>query len=306
MILFSHENSKRFLSMKLPKLQQLKYLVALYDTGHFGQAAKKCFVSQSTLSSAIQSLEEQLDSQLIERDHKTFVFTPLGIDVVKKSRAIIELSADLVATSSAGGDEFVGELHVGIIPTIAPFVLKELINVIQEECPQLELYVREDTSDNCLAMLREGQLDVVMLATPYDTQEFVEYELARDPFHRVFHKDTEPKGRQIYLLESEHCLSDHAINGCHLLDDANIHPFHASSLNSLLAMVEGHKGETYLPTLAINSGVLAGSSLSSEPMVSKDAARFLSVVWRKTSHRRSFYLAVSELIKKTVTDKIEI
>lgn len=290
--------------MKLPKLQQLKYLVALHDTGHFGQAAKKCFVSQSTLSSAIQSLEEQLDSQLIERDHKTFVFTPLGIEVVKKSRAIIELSADLVATSSAGGDEFVGELHVGIIPTIAPFVLKELIKVIQEECPHLELYVREDTSDNCLSMLREGQLDVVLLATPYDTAEFVEFELAKDPFHRVYHNGSGAQ-RQIYLLESEHCLSDHAINGCHLLDDANIHPFHASSLNSLLAMVEGHKGETYLPTLAINSGVLAGSSLSSEPMISKDAARYLSLVWRKTSHRRSFYLAVGEIFKKTISQKLE-
>lgn len=288
--------------MKLPKLQQLKYLVALHDTGHFGQAAKKCFVSQSTLSSAIQSLEEQLDSQLIERDHKTFVFTSLGLDVVEKSRQIIELSADLVATSSSGGDEFVGELHVGIIPTIAPFVLTELIKKMQMDCPQLQLYVREDTSDNCLSLLRDGQLDIVLLATPYDTHEFVKLDIASDRFHRVFHSENnEPR---TYLLESEHCLSEHAINGCHLTDDHNIHPFHASSLSSLLAMVEGHKGETYLPTLALNSGVLKGSSLQAESMTNPDAARELSLVWRKTSHRRSFYLAVSELFKTVIETKL--
>lgn len=288
--------------MKLPKLQQLKYLVALHDTGHFGQAAKKCFVSQSTLSSAIQSLEEQLDSQLIERDHKTFVFTPLGIEVVQKSRQILEMSSDLVATSSSGGDEFVGELHVGIIPTIAPFVLKELIKKTQSDCPQLQLFVREDTSDNCLNLLRSGQLDMVLLATPYDTHEFVQLNLAKDPFFRVYHPNNDT--RQIYLLESEHCLSDHAINGCHLMDDSNIHPFHASSLSSLLAMVEGHKGETYLPQLAINSNVLMDSPLLSTAMASQDASRELSLVWRKTSHRRSFYLAISELFEQVINEKL--
>ncbi|GAB2990534.1 hydrogen peroxide-inducible genes activator [Psychrosphaera aestuarii] len=288
--------------MKLPKLQQLKYLVALHDTGHFGQAAKKCFVSQSTLSSAIQALEEQLDSQLVERDHKTFVFTALGQDVVLKARKIIELSSDLVATSTSNGDEFVGELHVGIIPTIAPFVLSELIRHSSKTYPNLKLFLREDTSENSLALLRSGQLDMVLLATPYDTTEFVELTLARDPFFKVSHPDN--TNGQIYLLESEHCLSDHAISGCHLTDNSHIHPFQASSLNSLLAMVEGHKGETYLPKLAINSGVLNHSELVSEPLRYENAARNLSLVWRKTSQRREFYVAVSSMFKAVVDNKL--
>lgn len=292
-----------YITMKLPKLQQLKYLVALHDTGHFGHAAKKCFVSQSTLSSAIQALEEQLDSQLVERDHKTFVFTALGQDVVVKARNILELSADLVASSSSNGDEFLGELHVGIIPTIAPFLLSELIRHCSAQYPHLKLYLREDTSENSLSLLRSGELDMVLLATPYDTSEFVELSLARDPFYKVSHpQNSEGK---IYLLESEHCLSDHAISGCHLTDNSHIQPFQASSLNSLLAMVEGHKGETYLPKLAINSGVLNGSELLAEPLTFEDAARNISLVWRKTSQRREFYVAVGKLFESVLKAKLQ-
>jgi len=286
--------------MKLPKLQQLKYLVALFDTGHFGHAAKKCFVSQSTLSSAIQALEEQLDSQLIERDHKTFVFTPLGVDVVNKARIILEQSADLVATSSAQGNEFSGELQIGIIPTIAPFVMSPLIKKCAKEHPNLELFLREDTTENCLALLREGRLDLVLMATPYETNEFVELSLCKDPFVRVFHPNK--LSDNIYLLEKEHCLSDHTIKGCRLTDDASIHPFQASSLNTLLAMVEGHLGETYLPQLAIKSGILTNSSLSSESMPETTASRTLSLVWRKTSHRRVFFAQIGDSIKQVLEE----
>jgi LysR family hydrogen peroxide-inducible transcriptional activator len=286
--------------MKLPKLQQLKYLVALFDTGHFGHAAKKCFVSQSTLSSAIQALEEQLDSQLIERDHKTFVFTPLGVDVVNKARIILEQSADLVATSSAQGNEFSGELQIGIIPTIAPFVMSPLIKKCAKEHPNLELFLREDTTENCLALLREGRLDLVLMATPYETNEFVELSLCKDPFVRVFHPNK--LSDNIYLLEKEHCLSDHTIKGCRLTDDTNIHPFQASSLNTLLAMVEGHLGETYLPQLAIKSGILTNSSLCSESMPETTASRTLSLVWRKTSHRRVFFAQIGDSIKQVLEE----
>lgn len=287
--------------MKLPKLQQLKYLVALYDTGHFGQAAKKCFVSQSTLSSAIQALEEQLNSQLIERDHKTFVFTQLGIDVVTKARNILEQSADLVATSSAGGNEFSGELHIGVIPTIAPFVMSPLIKQCQQDYSQLNLFLREDTTENCLAMLREGRLDMVLLATPYDLSEFVELKLSEDPFYRVFHPKQTTSNT--YLLEKEHCLTDHAISACHLAKNGQIHPFQASSLHTLLAMVEGHEGETYLPKLAIDGGLLKNTSLKYELVDQGKASRTLSLVWRKTSNRRQFFANIAQSFKQVITDK---
>ncbi len=289
--------------MKLPKLQQLKYLVALFDTGHFGHAAKKCFVSQSTLSSAIQALEEQLDSQLIERDHKTFVFTPLGVVVVNKARMILEQSADLVATSSAQGNEFSGQLQIGVIPTIAPFVLSPLIKRCTRDYPNLEIFLREDTTENCLSLLREGRLDLVLMATPYETNEFVEFELCTDPFVRVFHPNK--LSDNIYLLEKEHCLSDHTIRGCKLTDNTNIHPFQASSLNTLLAMVEGHLGETYLPQLAIKSGLLANSPLHSEAVEDSTASRTLSLVWRKTSHRRFLFGQIGESIKKVFEEILQ-
>lgn len=289
--------------MKLPKLQQLKYLVSLYDTGHFGQAAKKCFVSQSTLSSAIQALEEQLNSQLIERDHKTFVFTPVGIEVVNKSRLILEQSADLVATASADGDEFHGEIHIGIIPTIAPFVLNPVIKQCRDAFPNLGLFLREDTSDNCLELLREGKLDLVLLATPYDIGEFVEYPICRDPFYHVYHP--EKKHQNLYLLEKEHCLSEHAIKGCKLTESEDLHPFQASSLNTLLAMVEGHQGETYLTKLALQSGLLDNTQLQYQPMSDEKAFRGLSFVWRKTSHRRVFYSQISDKLKSVICGLID-
>lgn len=289
--------------MKLPKLQQLKYLVSLYDTGHFGQAAKKCFVSQSTLSSAIQALEDQLDAQLIERDHKTFVFTPVGVDVVEKSREILECSADLVATASADGNQFGGELHFGIIPTIAPFVVNPLIQKCSETFPKLNLYLREDTTEQCLSLLREGRLDMVLMATPYNVAEFVEFQLTQDPFYHVYHQDHDKQS--VYLLEREHCLSEHTISGCSLNETKDIHPFQASSLNTLLAMVEGHSGATYLPSLAIKSGLLQNHNLEFSAMEDKKAYRNLSLVWRKTSHRRVFYSSIGEEIKSLLTQLVD-
>ena len=288
--------------MKLPKLQQLRYLVALHDTGHFGQAAKKCFVSQSTLSSAIQALEEQLDSQLIERDHKTFVFTPLGIDVVEKSRLILEQSADLVATSSAEGNEFSGELQIGVIPTIAPFVLTPIIKEFSEQYPNLRLFLREDTTENCLSLLREGRLDLVLLATPYQLSEFVELELCRDPFVKVFHP--KQKSENVYLLEKDHCLSEHTVKAFNLAKREKVHPFQASSLNTLLAMVEGHHGETYLPKLAIQSGLLKNSVLQTQDSDVPNADRALSLVWRKTSHRRVFFSKIATSFQKVLEQLI--
>ncbi|MBU2881084.1 hydrogen peroxide-inducible genes activator [Psychrosphaera sp. B3R10] len=284
--------------MKLPKLQQLKYLVSLYDTGHFGQAAKKCFVSQSTLSSAIQALEEQLDAQLIERDHKTFVFTPVGVDVVKKSREILESSADLVATATSDGNQYGGELHLGIIPTIAPFVVNPLIKDCAEQFPKLDLYLREDTTDNCLSLLREGRLDMVLMATPYNVGEFVEYHLIKDQFYHVFHKDNVENN--VYLLERDHCLSEHTISGCSLSESKDVHPFQASSLTTLLAMVEGHAGATYLTKLAIKSGFVDRHKLQVAELEDKNAFRNLSLVWRKTSHRRVFYSNIGVQIKRVL------
>ena len=287
--------------MRLPKLQQLKYLVALHDCGHFGQAAKQCFVSQSSLSSAIQALEELLDSQLIERDHKTFVFTAIGLDVVQKARLILEQSADLVAMASAEGNEFVGELNLGIIPTIAPFVLSPLIEKCSADFPDLQLFLREDNTQNCLRLLREGQLDMVLMATPYSLDEFVEKQVGIDPFYRVYYTKDNPslntnEPKDIYLLENEHCLTDHALQACNLTDSDAIYPFQASSLNTLLAMVNYHQGETYLPKLAVDAGILDNSHLSYQTMP-ENSYRNLSVVWRKTSNRRVFFTEISKSIE---------
>lgn len=288
--------------MKLPKLQQLKYLVALYDTGHFGQAAKRCFVSQSTLSTAIQALEEQLDSQLIERDHKTFIFTPLGSELVGKARQILEQSAELVAMSSSQGNQYNGELHMGMIPTIAPFVVSDVVKAFASSYSKLNLFLREDTTEQCLNLLREGKLDVVVMATPYDTKEFVEYKLGYDPFYHV-HKPGQADG-SIYLMEKEHCLTEHTISACKLINDNQIYPFQASSLHTLLAMVEAHSGRTYLPKLAIQSGLLNHTDLMASLLNEPNTGRDISLIWRKTSGRRSFFVNIAQTLQSILAQKL--
>ncbi|QMT61275.1 hydrogen peroxide-inducible genes activator [Legionella sp. PC997] len=298
---------------RLISLKQLHYLITLYDHQHFGRAAAACFISQSTLSAAITSLEETLEAQLLERDHKTFIFTPLGEEIVRRSRFIIEQSNDLVDYARNQGKVMQGPFYLGVIPTIAPFILSDLQNLCQQLYPELILFIREDTTDNVLDDLSKGKLDLVILALPYPTQEFKTHVLCKDYFKLVLPKSWSNKGldkeisqlpeNSIFLLEKEHCLTGHALQACQLKESKQINRFFATSLHTLIQMVSHQPGITFLPNLAINSGILTGTDLVSLPLKGAHAYREIGVAWRSTSHKKHDYTLLTKLIKQIVVAK---
>lgn len=292
---------------RLPSVKQLQYLLALHAHQHFGRAASACFISQSTLSAAIANLEEVLGSQLLERDHKTFLFTPFGEQVVKLSqRVITELDA-IAEYAENQRDPMSGVVRLGCIPTIAPFVLSEIMAQVRIDYPNLHLLLREDTTDNLLAALAAGQIDLLLLALPYPTNLFHIETLAQDDFKLILHKDWRARGfeqdistwpdESIFLLEREHCLTNHALQGCDLKDNKKINPFFATSLHTLTEMVNSKLGVTFLPQLAINSGILAGTNLVAQKPAAKHAYREIGLAWRRTSQREQCFNLLSKLIK---------
>ncbi|HIF9196116.1 TPA: hydrogen peroxide-inducible genes activator [Photobacterium damselae] len=292
---------------KFPSLKQLHYLVTLSETRHFGEAAKKCFVSQSTLSSGIQNLEELLDCQLIERDNKSLVFTATGDQVVTRARELLARSQDLVELSSCRGDAMEGQLRIGCIPTIAPFLLCDLVQEVNRLHPNLHLLLREDTTANLLAALRSGEMDVLILALPVEINGMHSKVVGRDAFKMVISKQqansvTVPlryadlPDESVFLLEKEHCLTDHAVSACKLTTKEKINPFTATSLHTLVQMVANGLGTTFIPQMAIEHGILDNQNLVVLEPPGQEAYREIGLVWRPTSSRTHVFNQLAEIV----------
>src|SRR6056300_639226 len=153
-----------------PTLKQLKYLCSVAENQHFGQAAKACYVSQSTLSAGIQELEETLGVSLVERNNRNVLLTTIGKDVVDRAHDILVDVEDLVSMCAAAGEPFSGKMRLGVIPTIAPFLLPRLLRKLRSEHPDFKLFIREDLSQNLLDALYAGELDVLLLALPFPAE----------------------------------------------------------------------------------------------------------------------------------------
>jgi LysR family transcriptional regulator, hydrogen peroxide-inducible genes activator len=298
---------------RVPSIKQLQYLLALHEHQHFGRAADACYIGQSTLSAAIANLEETMNAQLLERDHKTFIFTPLGEDVVRQARYIVEQCEELTEFAKCQGKPMAGPLRLGCIPTIAPFVLSEVMALARERFPELQLLLREDTTENSLQSLIEGRLDLVLLALPYDTGTLHTEVLAQDAFKLVLHKDWLDRGFQqdisqwpdesIFLLEREHCMTGHAVKACELDDNRKVNPFFATSLHTLSQMVNNKLGVTFMPQMAINSGLLRGTELVAQKPSSGQAYRDIGVAWRPTSSKLRSYRQMAQLITEVLQQK---
>ncbi|AHE66975.1 hydrogen peroxide-inducible genes activator [Legionella oakridgensis] len=299
--------------IKLPSIRHLQYLIALYDHQHFGQAAESCFISQSTLSAAITNLEEQLQAQLLERDHKTFIFTPLGHEIVRTGRKIIQDYATLVEHARYHGQPMKGIMRLGCIPTIAPFILSDLMTLTKKRYPEIQMLLREDTTENALDALTKGYLDLVILALPYETNQFHTRVLARDPFKLVLHHDWLTKGftkdmhqwpdESVFLLEREHCMTNHALMACQLRDKKKINPFFATSLHTLTEMVNHKLGVTFLSQLAIQSGILLKTNLVALTPTAEQAYREIGIAWRKSSVRQQEFRLIGDMITELLANK---
>ena len=297
---------------KWPSLKQLHYLVTLHETRHFSEAAVRCFVSQSTLSKGIQNLEELIGCPLYEKKDKKspLVFTLAGEQVVKRGRELLAKGQDLVEVGKlCQTDAMEGQLRLGCIPTIAPFLLVDLVQEVNVRYPKLHLLLREDTTANLLQSLRNGELDVLILALPMDIGNMESRVLGRDAFRMVISRNQADGIRvpikyddlpdeSVFLLENEHCLTEHAVSACKLTDKEKINPFTATSLHTLVQMVANGLGTTFIPQMAIEHGLLENQNLVIIDPPGQQAYREIGLIWRPSSSRSHTFNLLADLVSE--------
>ena len=295
------------MSTYLPTIKQLQYLVALYEHGHFGRAAEASFVSQSTLSAGIRELESLLGVTLVERSRRVVRFTALGQEVTEKAHRILREAEELSDLVKAAGKPLAGQLRMSVIPTIAPFMLPRILPRLRRERPDLKLMLREETSADAVESLQHGRADCALLALPFATGEVEMAHIADDLLYVALpHDDPRDPPAQIptsmleegrlLLLEDGHCLRDHALAACDRPGLRGSATMIATSLHTLVQMVDNGLGVTMLPQMAIDAGILEGTRVVARPLEEVNAKREIALIWRKNSPRRSdFELLAGEL-----------
>jgi LysR family hydrogen peroxide-inducible transcriptional activator len=296
------------MSAYLPTLKQLQYLVALYDEGHFGRAAESCFVTQSTLSGGIAELESLLGAALVERTRRVIRFTPVGERIAAKARRVLREAEELADLARASGKPLTGELRMGVIPTIAPFLLPALLPRLRAQWPELRLYLREETSQAACDSLQRGQLDCVLLALPFGCGDVDTAELFDDRLYVAFPPGDEPRTERVkpaaidrqhlLLLEDGHCLKDHALAACNRPDLRAEASMLGTSLHTLVQMVGNGLGQTLVPEMAIEAGILAGTGVVAKPLDAPHAFRRIALIWRKGSPREKEFRLLADALKK--------
>lgn len=292
--------------INLPSPQQLRYLVALAELGHFGRAAGACAVSQSTLSAGILALERQLDAAILDRGAgKHVVFTALGEEIVFAARKALAALEALAEVACAARAPLSGPLRLGVIPTIGPFLLPRLMPLLRDAFPNLRLFVREDVTQALVERLAGNRLDLLLLALPCACGDAETLAIARDEFvvalpkgHRLAARARVPAaalaGERMLLLEDGHCLRDQALAVCGVAGEQE--GFAATSLHTLAQMVAGGLGVTLLPRLAVDAGIAEWADLELRPLAGSSAWRTIGLAWRAGSPRAEEYRALAPLI----------
>ena len=291
----------------LPSLRQLGYLVELAERLNFRAAAAAQLVTQSTLSAGIKELERVLGAQLVERDKRHVHLTAAGEEVVARARELLAGAADLAEVVRRSAGPLAGPLRLGAIPTVAPYLLPEMLPRLRRAHPDLRLYLREDLTGNLIERLRARTLDVVLIALPFDTGDLQVRELFRDDLWFVTRED-DPAGnqqeltlrkldaREVLLLEEGHCLRDHAISACGPRRRTWEAKVEATSLNTLIQMVDGGLGVTLLPEITLKAGLLKGTRLIARPFAPPAPSRTLALVTRRTWPRQRDAERLAEFI----------
>ena len=281
-----------------PSLRQLSYLVELDTQRHFGRAAASLGVSQSTLSVGIAELERLVGVKLVERTSRKVQFTDFGEEFVSRARALVEASLALVEFATAASQPLTGAVRLGIIPTIAPFVLKRLLSRVRDDCPALTMSIREATSVAACAALHRGALDCVLLALPFECGRVEAADVMRDSLLLAVRNGHDasvpPDLATLLMLEDGDCLTEHALAACGL--PRRHEPVAvATSLQTLIEMVDAGLGSTFLPKLAVDAGLIAGRQIDAVPL-GAGAERHIVLVWRTGSSRAHDFRLLARVI----------
>ena len=302
------------MTVHLPTIKQLQYLVSLRQHGHFGKAAEACFVTQSTLSAGLRELETLLGIVLVERTRRVVRFTALGEKVADKAIRVLREAEELAELARAEGKPLHGELRMGVIPTIAPFLLPAMLPRLRKQWPSLKLYLREETSQAACEALNRGQLDCVLLALPYPCGDVEVAPLFDDWLFVAFPGGEAPLGASVevgaidetrlLLLEDGHCLKDHALSACNRPDLRAHAAMMGTSLHTLVQMVDNGLGLTFIPSMAIEAGILEGTRVDAKPLRSDHGFRRVALIWRRSSPRESEFQLLATALRRIIAELV--
>ena len=282
-----------------PTLKNLKYLIALKKTNHFSKAASECFVSPSTFSAGISKLEQDLKVQLVERDNKHVLFTPIGNRIVKQ--AISALAEINILVETAKLDFFESEVTIGVIPTISTYILPNFLSNLDKHYPKLKASFQEDTSDNLLKQLENARIDFAIFAFPYDLPEFIEdCKVFRDSIYFIQHKNRDKQtieNGSLLMLEQGHCLRSHILQN-NDISNRHISNFSCTSISTLVAMVDMDIGVSFLPKMAIDYGTLDNYPNISIDTNSSKSKRDIGVIYRKNNPQKKNIKKLAQLLVK--------
>jgi len=292
--------------MAMISLKQLRYFDAVARTSHFGKAAEQCAVTQPALSMQILELEKTLGVQLLERGRNGVLLTEAGRDIARRAGLVLTDVRDIVDFARRQGGVLSGPLHLGVIPSVAPYVLPALLPQIRDKYPDLELYLRETQTHHLVEELLDGGLDLLLLALPVDHAEVETIKLFTDRFLLAMPKSRRITGRiratpdllqqdRLLLLEEGHCLRDQALSFCSLRRVDNIDTFGASNLSTIVQMVANGLGLTLLPELSIDLEC-RGGDIKLMRFTDPQPRRVVGLAWRKSSPRKRHFVELGKLI----------
>lgn len=293
-------------------LKQLSYALAVEKHLHFKKAAEQCFVSQSTLSTALMELEAKLGSQIFERDNRKVLITPFGKEVLTVAKRIIEEVDELEHLSERQQGVLSYPISVGIIPTIAPFLLPEVLPVINAQYPNAELKVLEEQSHVLVEKVRNGEIDTAILALPYACEGLLTMEFWQEDFYWVTREEEaefkegvtsdDLTERKLMLLSEGHCLKDHVLNACKFTSSSTNQSLSATSLNTLIQMVVGKLGTTLIPEMALDSLISQNTNLKAFHLQEPGPHRSIAFIMRPTYTHMNTIQELMSLCKKSLNN----
>ncbi len=299
-------------------LRDLKYLIAVAETEHFGHAAAQCFVSQPTLSGQIKKLEEELGITLFERTNRSVSITPIGAEIVKHAKLILEQADVIRQLAQAQRDPLAGALRVGAIPTVSPYLIPLILMPLKAQYPQMRLVLSEEITDMLTRRLLDHQIDVAILATAVKEPELEVMPLFEEPFwlahprdHELYNKDEinrrDLNRLDLLLLADGHCLTDQVMDVCRIKEgmlDNEMADLRAASLETLLQLVGAGFGCTLVPALAVRGAWTTDSGIIARKLALKDAYRRVQFVYRKTFPRKQAIEVLAEVIRKQLPNTV--
>jgi LysR family hydrogen peroxide-inducible transcriptional activator len=299
----------------LPTIRQLQYLKLLAEHGAFGKAAEAAHVTQPTLSAGIQELERTLGAPVVDRARSGVILTPVGEEALRRATVILNEAEELVEAAKNAGQPLAGRFRLGVIPTIAPFLLPGALPLLRDRFPRLRLFLREDLTQRLISQLKAGRLDAALIALPYDMSGLEWAPVVDDELLAAVPADHALAGlssispdalerENLILLEDGHCLREHALSACRLNPPrmgSGEEPFAATSLPTLVQMVASGLGVTFLPGMAVSAGLVSGVSIAIRRIDAENPAREIVVAWRAGSNRR----AEGRLLAAALQDALE-